>query len=63
MRKRALVYSGWVQIILAIAAVFALRLENPDYSNSEFFQEFWWVWPVILMLVVMGAGTIIRNRC
>jgi hypothetical protein len=62
MKNRALAYSGWVQVILAITAVFALRWENPNYTLGEFFQEFWWVWPAVLALVVMGASTIIRNR-
>ena len=62
MKNKALVYSGWLQIVLAVAAVFALRWQHSESSNSEFFIEFWWVWPAALMLIVMGASTIIRNR-
>ena len=62
MKNKAMVYSGWLQIALAIAIVPALRWEHADSPLSDFAVQFWWVWPVVLMLIVMGVSTIVRNR-
>jgi uncharacterized integral membrane protein len=62
MKKKLMVYAAWLQIILVVIAVYALRWDNSETSNSEFFLEFWWVWPAVLILLISGAGVIISNR-
>ncbi|NJN48125.1 MAG: hypothetical protein HC808_18440 [Candidatus Competibacteraceae bacterium] len=62
MNKKFMVYAAWLQIILAVVAVYALRWADTESTHSEFFLRYWWVWPAVLMLVASGAISILINR-